>query len=353
MTAEQRQLHEHYMRRCLDLASRAIGNTGSNPMVGCVIVESGKIIGEGFHRAFREAHAEVNAIESVKNRKLLKSSTLYVNLEPCSHYGKTPPCADLIIKSGIPHVVIGMKDPNSLVGGKGIERMKKAACIVESGLLEEECMFLNRRFISYHEKRRPYIILKWARSADGFIDIDRTGKEKRGPNWISGPRERMLVHKWRSQEQAILVGTNTAAIDDPTLNVRYWPGRSPIRMVIDRDLRLNKDLKIFDGSVPTVVFNNTETREEANTRYFKLKDRGNPWPSVLDYMYEQELISLFVEGGAAIINSLLEYGLWDEARIFTSRHALGSGIKAPGPIKLKTVDFNTATTDLSIIYNRY
>jgi len=231
---ELSDIHETYMRRCMELAAMASGYTAPNPMVGAVVVCDGRIIGEGFHRQYGEAHAEVNAIRSVRKTELLERSTLYVNLEPCSHHGKTPPCADLIIANRIPHVVVGSSDPNPLVSGKGIARLRAAGCSVTEHILEEECDRLNIRFMTFHRKRRPYIILKWAQTADGYIDMVRDRNIIGRPTWITGWYEQTLVHKWRSEEQAVMVGANTALTDNPLLNIRRWHGRQPLRVTIDR-----------------------------------------------------------------------------------------------------------------------
>ena len=344
--------HRVFMKRCLSLASKALGNTGANPMVGTVIVHDEKIIGEGYHRKYGEAHAEVHAIESVKNKELLKKSTLYVNMEPCSHHGKTPPCSDLIIRSGIPNVVVGVKDPNSLVAGKGIEKMIGAGCNVEIGEMEKECRFLNRRFFTFHEMKRPYIILKWAQSADGFIDIVRDKKTKIGPYWISGPYERILVHKWRSEESAILVGTNTVEKDNPALNVRSWSGSSPKRLIIDKRLRLAADLKIFNKDVHTIIFNFVKSLKSRSLGYVQINEKDTFWPQIMDYLHGEELVSLFIEGGSVTINSLLASGLWDEIRIFIGDKKFYRGVEAPGPIQGKSYDYKTPGANLRIIYNK-
>lgn len=344
--------HRVFMKRCLSLASKALGSTGANPMVGAVIVHDNKIIGEAYHRKYGGAHAEVHAIESVKKKDLLKKSTLYVNLEPCSHFGKTPPCSDLIIRSGIPHVIIGTKDPNSLVAGKGIEKMTGAGCKVELGEMEEECRFLNRRFFTFHEMKRPYIVLKWAQSADGFIDLLRDQKTKIGPHWISGPYERILVHKWRSEESAILVGTNTAEKDNPALNVRSWSGKSPKRLIIDKRLRLATDLKIFNKDVHTIIFNYVKSIESKSTAYVQINEKEAFWPQILDYLYGQELVSLFVEGGSVTINSMLASGLWDEARIIIGNQEFHRGVRAPVPMQEKNYEYKTHGANLRIMYNK-
>ena len=264
--------HEVYMRRCLELATLGCGNVAPNPMVGAVLVFNDRVIGEGYHQKYGEAHAEVNCIDSVAeaDKKLISSSTLYVSLEPCAHFGKTPPCADLIIQHKIPRVIIGCRDPFKEVDGKGIEKLKAAGVHIETGILEDDCRELNKRFFSFHTKQRPYVILKWAQTADGFIAAtnhppgERTLKEsaeKKERLHISNEYSNRLVHKWRSEEAAILIGTNTALLDDPELTTRLWPGRSPVRLILDMDLRLPAHLKIFDRSVRTIVFNSIKEEE--------------------------------------------------------------------------------------------
>ncbi len=320
-------------------------------MVGSVIVHDGKIIGEGYHQKFGENHAEVNAIEAVKDKKLLKNSTLFVNLEPCSHQGKTPPCSDLIIRMGIPHVVIGMVDPNAVVAGKGIRKMKQSGIKVEVGFMESECRFLNRRFITFHEKKRPYIILKWAQSADGFIDIVRQKETAIGPHWISGPYEQMLVHKWRSEEMAILVGTNTVEKDNPALNVRDWAGDSPQRFVIDRTLRLDNDLKLMNGSFPSVIFTEKQQAPGTGKKSIPIDFSKDIWPQIMKHLYDLDLVSVLIEGGGDTINSLINSGLWDEARVFTGYKNFGDGVKAP-VIQTKPVQHHqTWNTELGFYFN--
>ena len=342
--------HSYYMNRCLELAAKAAGNTRSNPMVGSVVIHKDVIIGEGFHQKFGENHAEVNAIQSVKDKDLLRESTIYVNLEPCSHHGKTPPCSDLIVGMGIPHVVIGTVDPNSVVAGRGIKRMEQAGIRVEVGMLENECRFLNRRFFTFHEKKRPYIILKWAQSADGFIDVIRDKETPIGPNWISGPYERMLVHQWRSEEMAILVGTNTVEKDDPSLNVRDWAGSSPERFLIDRRLRLDKGLELLNGNFPSTVFTEKTQTFDSGYTIVQLDFHKNIWTQIMDYLIRKNMVSILIEGGAKTINSLIKLGLWDEARVFTGRKNFGKGVPAPvintNPSQMK----NIWETELSIYF---
>jgi len=319
--------HEIFMQRCLDLALLGMGNVAPNPMVGCVIVYNGRIIGEGYHEKFGQAHAEVNAIRSVQNPVLLSQSTLYVSLEPCAHFGKTPPCSDLIIENCIPHVIIGTIDPFAKVAGKGIERMQKAGIKVEVGILEQECRELNRRFFTFHEKKRPYILLKWAQTLDGFIDTDRT--ETQHPSWITNALSKRLVHKQRSEESAILIGTNTAQFDNPALTVREWIGNQPIRMVVDRKARLNSDLLIFDRKAPTWVFTEIPGENSENLKFIKLDFGQDILPQLLTELYEREILSIIVEGGNILLGSFLQDNLWDEAFVYTGNQFFGKGVPAP------------------------
>ena len=316
-----------YMQRCLDLAILGMGDVAPNPMVGCVIVLDGIIIGEGYHQKFGQPHAEVNAIHSVKNPELLSQSTLYVSLEPCSHFGKTPPCSDLIIENRIPKVVIGTIDPFAKVAGKGIERMKNAGISVEVGILENACRELNRRFFTFHENKRPYILLKWAQTLDGFIDTDRT--ETQHPTWITNAFAKRLVHKQRSEESAILIGTNTAEFDNPALTVREWTGNQPIRLAIDRTGRLSSGLHIFDQKAPTWVFSGIEHPEAENLKFIPLDFDRNILPQMLSGLYERDILSVIVEGGSVLLNSFLDAGLWDEAFVYTGNQFFGRGVEAP------------------------
>lgn len=318
---------ESFMQRCLDLAILGMGDVAPNPMVGCVIVHQGLIIGEGYHQQFGQAHAEVNAIQAVLSPELLAQSTLYVSLEPCAHFGKTPPCADLIIKSGIPHVVIGTIDPFVKVAGAGIERMEKAGIKVEVGLLEKECRELNRRFFTFHAQKRPYVILKWAQTLDGFMDTDRT--ETQHPTWITNAISKRLVHKQRSQESAILIGTNTAAYDNPALTVREWTGNQPIRMVLDRALRLDHSLCVFDQKAPTWIFTREEQSNAQDLRYIRLDYNRDILPQIMAALYNHQVLSLIVEGGSILLNSFLQAGLWDEAFVYTGNQYFGKGVPAP------------------------
>ena len=317
------------MARALELAESGAGNVAPNPMVGCVIVHKGKIIGEGYHQKFGKAHAEVNAINSVKNKELLPESTLYVTLEPCSHFGKTPPCADLIIREKIPEVVIGTVDPFDKVAGKGIKKLRDSGCRVITGVFEEECRELNRRFFTYHQKKRPYIILKWAQTADGFIDIDRKVEFFGQPTWITNEISRIVVHKIRSEEDAILVGTNTVQKDNPSLTVRVWSGRNPLRVVLDRTLRLSKDVELFDQKVPTLVYTSFQKESLPNLEYQKIFFDKNPIEQILEDLYKRKILSLIVEGGREVLNSFISRNLWDEAHLFIGQKLFYKGIPAP------------------------
>lgn len=316
-----------FMQRCLDLALLGMGEVAPNPMVGCVIVYDGRIIGEGYHQKFGGPHAEVNAINSVKNPGLLSQSTLYVSLEPCAHHGKTPPCSDLIVEKRIPRVVIGTIDPFAEVAGKGIEHMRKSGIEVELGLLEAECREINRRFFTFHEKKRPYIILKWAQTLDGFIDTDRT--ETQHPTWITNALSKRLVHKQRSEESAILIGTNTAEFDNPALTVREWIGNQPVRMVIDRAGRLDPNLHIFDGQAPTWVFTEMTKPDSENLNFITLDFSRNILPQLMEELYRRDILSVIVEGGGELLNSFLALNLWDRAFVYTGNQFFGKGVAAP------------------------
>lgn len=317
---------EKYMQRCIELARNGLCNVSPNPMVGAVIVCNGRIIGEGYHIRCGEAHAEVNAIRSVKDKSLLKQSTIYVSLEPCSHYGKTPPCADLIIEKQIPRIVIGCRDPFSKVAGRGIQKLRDAGREVIVGVLENECRHLIRRFIAFNTLHRPYITLKWAESADGFIDINRTDGQ---PVVLSTPLTSMLVHKKRSESDAILVGRRTALLDNPSLSVRYWHGKNPVRLVIDKDLSLPPALHLFNDHIPTLVFTSAERAKEKCTEYITLDSGKDLLPQMMEELYARGLQSLLVEGGAKLHQSFIDAGLWDEIFVEKARTVLHAGVKAP------------------------
>jgi diaminohydroxyphosphoribosylaminopyrimidine deaminase / 5-amino-6-(5-phosphoribosylamino)uracil reductase len=330
---------ELYMRRCLQLAQQAEGQTAPNPMVGAVLVHNGMIIGEGYHHRCGLPHAEVNAIASVKNPELLPQSTLYVSLEPCSHYGKTPPCAKLIIEKRIPRVVVGMGDPNEKVNGRGIAMLSEAGVEVIEHVLEPECRWLNRRFITFHTKKRPFILLKWAQTADGFIDKIRDDAST-PPLRISNEVTKTLNHQIRSVESAILIGTNTALLDNPHLTSRKWGSRNPVRMVVDRSLRIPADYRLLDDSAPTVVFNAKKDETIGNISYVRLDFEQNIVPQMVDYLYQHELQSVIVEGGRQLLQSFIDLDLWDEARIETSPVTIGDGVKAPNfPMKPTKIEF--------------
>lgn len=314
------------MRRCIELAKNGLCNVAPNPMVGAVIVCDGRIIGEGYHVRCGEAHAEVNAIRSVKDESLLKRSTIYVSLEPCSHYGKTPPCADLIIEKQIPRIVIGCRDPFSKVAGRGIQKLQNAGREVIVGVLEEECLHLIRRFITFNTLRRPFITLKWAESADRFIDIERIDGN---PVLLSSPLTSMLVHKKRAENTAIMVGRRTALLDNPSLTVRNWYGRNPIRIVLDCNLSLPNDLQIFNGEVPTLVFTEKEHPEEKSVSYITIDFAHNPLNQIMKELYQRNIQSLLVEGGSQLLQSFIDNELWDEAYIEKCPKRLYSGVKAP------------------------
>lgn len=312
-----------YMRRALELAEWGRGSVSPNPMVGCVIVHEDKIIGEGFHKIYGEPHAEVNAINSVQNQELLKEATAYVTLEPCAHWGKTPPCANLLVEKRLKKVVIAAGDSNPLVGGKGIEILKNAGIEVEIGILKKEAQSQNRRFFTQIEKQRPYVILKWAETQDGFV-----ARENFSSKWISGALSRQLVHKWRAEEDAILVGKNTALHDNPSLNVRDWVGQNPLRVVLDSKLELSKNLNLFDKSIPTICYNSLKSEKDENLDFVNL---GNNF-SILDMLKDlnsRKIQSLIVEGGSKVLSQFIESGLWDEARIFIGKTKFETGISAP------------------------
>ena len=318
---------EKYIARCIQLAKNGLCNAAPNPMVGAVIVHNDTIIGEGYHIRCGEAHAEVNAVRSVKDKSLLKESTIYVSLEPCSHHGKTPPCADLIINKGIPRVVVGCQDPFSLVAGRGIAKLREAGIEVKVGVLEEECRQLIRRFVTFNTLRRPFITLKWAESADGFIDLHRTEGH---PYIFSSPLSSMLVHKRRAEHSAILVGRRTALLDNPSLTTRNWYGKNPVRMVIDKDLTLPKHLALFDGSVRTLVFTQREdTSNRPNVEHIRLDFKIDILPQIMEVLYKEKLQSLMVEGGSILLQSFIDAGCWDEAYIEQSDAHLKDGVKAP------------------------
>ncbi|WP_237267410.1 bifunctional diaminohydroxyphosphoribosylaminopyrimidine deaminase/5-amino-6-(5-phosphoribosylamino)uracil reductase RibD [Tenacibaculum todarodis] len=314
----------------MQLAKNGIGNTRPNPSVGAVIVHDNKIIGEGFTSAYGGNHAEVNAINSVENKELLKQATIYVTLEPCSHFGKTPPCADLIVKHKIPNVVIGCVDTNSLVAGKGIERLENAGINVTVGVLEAECLEHHKRFFTVQNKKRPYIILKWAQTQDGFIAP--ISKDEQKPVWISNQYSQQLVHKWRSEEHAILVGTNTVVADNPKLNVRSWSGNNPVRIVLDANCRLDKKANVFDGSVETIVLVDSRNKKQevgSNLIFEQIDFSKNIAKQICEVLQKHKIQSVIIEGGRQTLQTFIDENLWDEARVFTGETSFESGVAAP------------------------
>lgn len=315
--------HEIYMQRCLDLAQKALGKTYPNPMVGCVIVHNDVVIGEGFHEKAGEAHAEINAINSVKNPELLKESTIYVSLEPCAHFGKTPPCATTIVEIGFKKVVIGTLDSHDKVNGKGKKIIEDAGIEVVSGFLEEECQELNKRFFTFHQKQRPFIILKWAESADGFLDKDFK------PTQIGNPLTKQFVHQLRSQEHAILVGTQTALTDNPSLSTREVVGRNPVRILIDFELKVPRDFNLYNKEVQTIIFNSVKESIEENITFIKIA-RENFLENLMQKLFEQQIQSVIIEGGHFTLQQFIDKNLWDETIIIKNEklHLL-NGTNAP------------------------
>ena len=326
--------HQLYMRRAIELAANGRGCVSPNPLVGCVIVCDGKIISEGWHKKFGQAHAEVNAINALTDKEVLKRATLYVNLEPCSHTGKTPPCADLIIQHQVKEVVIANEDSNPLVAGRGIKKLKDAGVCVTTGVLHKEGRELNKRFFTFIEKKRPHIILKWAETSDGFLA--RTNHNSR---WISSEFSRQLVHKWRSEEDAVMVGSGTAWYDNPTLNVREWTGRNPVRIVIDRYLKLGHNQHLFDHSQKTICYNLVQDDVSRNLMLVKLPEE-NFMTAMIDHLYTQNIQSIIVEGGAHILHAFIENRLWDEARVFVSPQKFIIGIPSPRLPAVLKGDYN-------------
>lgn len=314
-------IHEKYIKRCIELAQNGFGTTYPNPMVGSVIVYDGKIIGEGWHKKAGEPHAEVNAVRSVKDKSLLKKATIYVSLEPCSHFGKTPPCCDLIIEHKIPNVVVGTVDPNEKVAGNGIKKLIASGANVIVGVLEKECNELNKRFFTFHQQKRPYIILKWAESQDGFLSPEKEINQDRKPIWITNQYSRQLVHKWRSEEQAILVGTKTVIDDNPKLNTRDWSGNNPVRVVLDQNNRISKDSFVFDNSVKTIIFTKSETNlSSENTTFERIYFDENIIPQILSVLYQNQIQSIIIEGGLQTLQSFIDQNIWDESSHFCRKY---------------------------------
>ena len=324
--------HETYIKRCIEIAKNGLGSTRPNPMVGSIIVYNNQIISEGYTSTYGGNHAEVNAIHDVKDKSLLKKATLYVTLEPCSHFGKTPPCSDLILKHKIPNVVIGCLDDNPKVAGKGIEKLKNSGCNVTIGVLENECKSHHKRFFTCHNKKRPYIILKWAESTDGFI-APKT-KDEQKPVWITNKYSRQLVHKWRTEEQDILVGTNTVLQDNPSLTVRDWTGENPIRVVLDKHLKLPKDASVFDGKAQTIVISENSKNEKRkldnrNSEFIDWNLKQTIAQQICNVLHKNNISSVIIEGGTQTLQTFIDENIWDEARVFTGHTPFEEGTKAP------------------------
>jgi len=373
------QVEEKYMLRCLELAQSGRALVAPNPMVGAVIVHKGQIIGEGFHLHYGGSHAEVNAIQAVRDETLLRDSTLYVNLEPCTHHGQTPPCTELIIRKQIPRVVVGCLDPFPEVAGMGIKRLCDAGIKVVTDVMKKEAVFLNRYFMTAHTKQRPYVILKWAQSRDGYIDRIRKDVSEK-PVQLSNPASCRYVHRLRSEVSAIMIGTNTAQLDNPSLTVRHWVGKSPVRVLLDRTLRIPLSYRLFDGAAPTLVFtendvagryaeqsrqqlpdcksgktgnNNllritnyestfdgSQLRSGGGVEYIPIDFSGEVIPQVLQALYVRKIYSLLVEGGTFLHTHFLDSGLWDELQIETSPQKLGFGVKCPVDNPVEIADFH-------------
>jgi diaminohydroxyphosphoribosylaminopyrimidine deaminase/5-amino-6-(5-phosphoribosylamino)uracil reductase len=337
-----------YMHRCLQLAKSGCGNVAPNPMVGAVLAHSDRIIGEGYHKEYGKAHAEVNCINSIKDedKHLISSSTLFASLEPCAHYGKTPPCADLIITHKIPKVVVGCRDPFKQVSGKGIEKMQNAGIDVIVGVLEKECKELNKRFLTFHTQHRPYIVLKWAQTVNGKIGLANTDRL-----FITNEFTNRLIHKWRSEEMGILVGTNTVMMDNPELTNRLWNGKNAIRLIVDMHLRLPSSLKVFDEQQPTIIFNTLQHNEKGAVQYYQVTEDVSIVHQILNASYQMNLQSILVEGGAKLLQSFIDKGMWDEARVVTNEALfVENGLPAP---QLSNCEFTGNEKILSDSINYY
>ena len=343
------QSFETYMKRCLQLANKGIGNVSPNPLVGSVIVHNNKIIGEGYHKKYGESHAEVNAIANVENKELLSESTIYVNLEPCSHHGKTPPCCELIVKHKIKHVVVGCLDYSEKVNGKGIHYLEKHGVKVTIDVLKEKCFWINRRFFENQIKNKPYIILKWAQTQDGFIDKKRVENET-GINWITSEKTKIITHNWRKEEDAILVGRKTVENDDPELTVREIDGKNPIRIVLDSELKLSSDYKIFNDKAKTIVINQKESKIINNIEYLKT-DKNSTINDLLTHLQKNKIGSLIVEGGAETLNFFIKNNLWNEARVLVGNKQFKEGVKAPYINKNNSIISSLNQDKLHTFYN--
>ncbi len=333
------------MHRALQLAKNGLGSVSPNPMVGCVIVHNDIVIGEGWHQQFGEAHAEVNAINAVKKKELLKDATVYVTLEPCSYVGKTPACSDLLISSKVKKVVVATLDPNPKVAGSGIAALKNKGIIVKQGVLEKEATELNKRFFINQQLNRPYIILKWAQTKDGFI-----ARKNFDSKWISNEQSRQRVHQWRAQEDAILIGKNTAYYDNPSLTVRNWHGTNPVRVLLDRNLEVKTEFNLFDGEANTLVYNVIKNNQQKRIEQIKI-EKEDFINNVLDNLYQRETGSILIEGGSQILNTFITLGLWDEMRVFTSNQLFKEGINAPEINYPKAYCGNIENDTLSYYFN--
>lgn len=328
-----------------------MGTTYPNPLVGSVIVFENQIIGEGWHKKAGEPHAEVNAINSVKDKSLLSKATIYVSLEPCSHFGKTPPCSDLIIENKIPNVVIGTVDPNEKVAGKGIQKLLLAGHNVTIGVLDEECLELNKRFFTFHQKKRPYIILKWAETTDGFIAPKHKDEQK--PVWITNKYSRQLVHKWRTEEQGILVGTQTVLDDNPSLNVRDWQGNHPVKIILDRQNRLPENLAVFNSKEKTIILSEAKRNFKNGNCHSEIIDfNGNLAREICDSLFQENIQSVIIEGGARTLQTFIDANLWDEARIFKGKNTFIEGIEAP-TLSGKLVEQKNILDDALLIFRNH
>jgi diaminohydroxyphosphoribosylaminopyrimidine deaminase/5-amino-6-(5-phosphoribosylamino)uracil reductase len=343
------------MKRCIELAKNGLGTTYPNPLVGSVIVHDGKIIGEGWHKKAGEPHAEVNAVNSVKDKSLLKEATIYVSLEPCSHFGKTPPCCDLIIANEIPNVVIGTVDPFSKVAGNGIKKLIESGKNVTIGILEDECNELNKRFFTFHQKERPYIILKWAETADGFIAPEMpkpVQHDKLKPVWITNQYSRQLVHKWRTEEQAILVGTNTVLDDNPKLDARDFLGNNPVRIVVDKSGKISEKYHVKDNSQKTIFITESEKFETTeNCIYENVIFDKSLAQTIIPILYRHDIQSVIIEGGAKTLQSFIDVNLWDEARVFSGQIKFQNGTTAPKLTGFPTTRFDIMDDQLKIFRN--
>ncbi len=342
--------HEFYMQRCLELAKKGIGNVSPNPLVGAVIVHENQIIGEGYHQVCGEAHAEVNAVNSVTDKSLLPKSRIYVSLEPCSHFGKTPPCAQLILDTKIPEVIICNKDPHDKVAGKGIQLLKENGVKVSSGILEKQGEWINRRFFEFHRNEKPYVILKWAQNQNGLIDKNRISDQV-GVNWITQPETKTLTHSWRAYEDAIVVGANTVINDAPSLDVRHASGENPLRVVIDPNGRIPDDHAFWKLDTPTLVIGREKRILTSHVDSIILTEKGSIAKQLLNELYQRGILSIMVEGGASTINSFITEGLWNEARILMGHNDWTEGLSAPTLNGIAVEEFTMGKDRVKIIRN--